>query len=522
MATTRPSTDSTNSTGLRSTYPPYANAESLRNYTPDIYDQNTSVIFQSYQHVPQMSHRPYAPSSIQLPSLGAHGQLYPEEQFPSSVPAYYQPLVSPSIRGSASLSPVPQATIPIDFTQFGNNETVQPRHICPSLFGYSGRGSNLIENSGGFSLMQQGFERLGLGGLGSDVSKPINGQSSLIQLSSAAASPKLIDLQELPGINFRMASQHEGLGYGSSSCTSSYHRGYSSDDHGFGYRSVSTYNPGINGQCWSIGKEANGGRGTSDFLCSCTGMLGTLTAQSRGPRALKPKSLRTANGSTVDESKNGTSSNVRNEYLNLLDTASNYKDAKFFVIKSYSEDNVHKSIKYSVWASTPSGNKKLDAAYRDAKEKEWDIPIFLLFSVNASAQFCGVAEMVGPVDFDNSVDYWQQDKWTGQFPVKWHIIKDVPNSQFRHIIVKDNDNKPVTNSRDTQEVELQLGIDMLNIFKNYEAHSSILDDFDFYEDRHKAMQERKAGRQTNPVSMSVIGGNASQHPNIPCRYSMSY
>lgn len=60
--------------------------------------------------------------------------------------------------------------------------------------------------------------------------------------------------------------------------------------------------------------------------------------------------------------------------------------------------------------------------------------------------------MVGPVDFDKSVTYWQQDKWSGQFPVKWHIIKDVPNSQFRHIVLENNDNKPVTNSRDTQEV----------------------------------------------------------------------
>lgn len=60
--------------------------------------------------------------------------------------------------------------------------------------------------------------------------------------------------------------------------------------------------------------------------------------------------------------------------------------------------------------------------------------------------------MVGPVNFDKSVDFWQQDKWSGQFPVKWHIIKDVPNSQFRHIVLENNDNKPVTNSRDTQEV----------------------------------------------------------------------
>lgn len=62
--------------------------------------------------------------------------------------------------------------------------------------------------------------------------------------------------------------------------------------------------------------------------------------------------------------------------------------------------------------------------------------------------------MIGPVDFNKNMDFWQQDKWNGYFPVKWHIIKDVPNPQFRHIILENNDNKPVTNSRDTQEVSM--------------------------------------------------------------------
>ena len=74
--------------------------------------------------------------------------------------------------------------------------------------------------------------------------------------------------------------------------------------------------------------------------------------------------------------------------------------------------------------------------------------------------------MIGPVDFEKSVDYWQQDKWNGQFPVKWHIIKDVPNSQFRHIILENNDNKPVTNSRDTQEVSSK----SLSSFRVHKIH----------------------------------------------------
>lgn len=41
---------------------------------------------------------------------------------------------------------------------------------------------------------------------------------------------------------------------------------------------------------------------------------------------------------------------------------------------------------------------------------------------------------------------------------------------------------------------------MLNIFKNYESHSSILDDFYFYEERQKAMQERKARQLSSMVA----------------------
>ncbi|PQQ00901.1 YTH domain-containing family protein 2 isoform X2 [Prunus yedoensis var. nudiflora] len=95
------------------------------------------------------------------------------------------------------------------------------------------------------------------------------------------------------------------------------------------------------------------------------------------------------------------------------------------------------------------------------------------------------------------MDFWQQDKWNGYFPVKWHIIKDVPNPQLRHIILENNENKPVTNSRDTQEVKFLQGIEMLNIFKNHLSKTSILDDFDFYESRQKVMQEKRI-RQSTP------------------------
>lgn len=97
-----------------------------------------------------------------------------------------------------------------------------------------------------------------------------------------------------------------------------------------------------------------------------------------------------------------------------------------------------------------------------------------LVQVNASGQFCGVAEIVGPVDFNKDMNFWQQDKWSGSFPVKWHIIKDVPNTNFRHIILENNENKPVTNSRDTQEVCPPVGFTALAFFRKYFECGSIL------------------------------------------------
>ncbi|KAM6599126.1 hypothetical protein CsatA_018735 [Cannabis sativa] len=205
----------------------------------------------------------------------------------------------------------------------------------------------------------------------------------------------------------------------------------------------------------------------------------------------------------TDEVGNGVSitSSIRRDEYNIPEFSTKYDHAYFFVIKSYSEDDIHKSIKYNVWASTPNGNKRLNDAYQEAQERMTEkgskCPVFLFFSVNASGQFCGVAEMTGPVDFNKSMDFWQQSKWSGYFPVKWHIIKDVPNAQLRHIILENNENKPVTNSRDTQEVKFHQGIEILNILKNYALNTSILDDFEFYENRQKIMQEKRV-RQSVP------------------------
>ncbi|XP_068903227.1 YTH domain-containing family protein 3 isoform X2 [Tenebrio molitor] len=163
-------------------------------------------------------------------------------------------------------------------------------------------------------------------------------------------------------------------------------------------------------------------------------------------------------------------------------------NARFFVIKSYSEDDIHRSIKYEIWCSTEHGNKRLDQAYR---EREGNGAVFLFFSVNGSGHFCGMAQMVSPVDYNANSSVWSQDKWKGQFKVRWIYVKDVPNVQLRHIRLENNENKPVTNSRDTQEVPHAKGLQVLRIMHSYRHSTSIFDDFVHYEKRQEEEDSRK-------------------------------
>jgi len=183
----------------------------------------------------------------------------------------------------------------------------------------------------------------------------------------------------------------------------------------------------------------------------------------------------------------------------------NPKNARFFVIKSYSEDDIHRSIKYGIWCSTEHGNKRLDDAFRSQESKG---PVLLFYSVNGSGHFCGMAQMMGHVDYDRSSSVWLQDKWKGQFEVKWIYVKDVPNSQLRHIRLENNENKPVTNSRDTQEILGDKGKQVLKIIHQYKHSTSIFDDFGHYEKRQEVETFRESDIAPAAPSVAKTGPGA--------------
>ncbi|KAL6996071.1 hypothetical protein U1Q18_006207 [Sarracenia purpurea var. burkii] len=333
-------------------YPSSINTEQLGIGSPGIYNENPSLVLHTgYGYSPQMPYGPYSPVTTPLPPVGRDAQLYSPQQYPFSGSPYYQQLVPPSMQYIAPPTPVSQPEL--------NTVLSIDQHVDGMIFG-----SRPSYPSPGASF---------------DWSKPSDRQRALTSFSPAVSHQPIGSLGSF-GQNFTMASQQPRSFFGVGSGSNSYNKGSMHTDFSTGSRfgRASPSSLGITDKgCLDFDYALHRARGDGS-LCNCSGTMDILCEQNRGPRASKPKSQTPA-----AERNKYSSSTARtcDESYNSPDFVTEYKDAKFFIIKSYSEDNVHKSIKYGIWASTPNGNRKLDAAYRETKEMLSTCPIFLFFSV---------------------------------------------------------------------------------------------------------------------------------------------
>ena len=296
------------------------------------------------------------------------------------------------------------------------------------------------------------------------AASPAQGQSapqpekpkSWAAIASQPAKPKPPPVKVVPPEPLATDGAKKAPSFRSSSSQQNKSQGGGSSNVASSGRSGSSTNPSTDSPSGTSGSSSNAGARRS--------------AQQQ-PATPKPK----VHCSIVEQLK------IQNKY-NPTELVLNLTNARYFVIKSYAEDDIHRSIKYNIWTSTEHGNRRLDNAFQEQKGKG---NIYLLFSVNGSGHFCGMAQMVSEVDFNNVTGVWTQDKWKGRFDVKWIYVKDVPNNQLRHIRLENNENKPVTNSRDTQEVPAEKGKQVVKIFHNYHHTTSIFDDFEHYEKKEE-------------------------------------
>lgn len=453
----------------------YASSNNLHVMPQAMYNDSSSMFYPpGYGYDSQMAYGQFSPFASPLSPITFDGQLFSPHQM--HVPPPYYPPISPG-------PPHVTSTLPASQPELLPPRSSSQDNLIDSAF--FGSGSGYFLPFGSFGADLSGSSSLGLYKFPGELGSSDSLQSHSSSLSSSKFMSPLTSRSAYPQPVGALGSyeQNVGQGFGLMSGSSSRQFAQSGSHQGTLRSNRIQFATDRSGKHERVRDTFGMPNDTFDLPSD----------RNRGPRASKQK----GNGSPKDGSSSvikgiESPSGLKSHQFNSPEFVTDYEHAKFFVIKSFSEDNIHKSIKYNVWASTPLGNRKLDATYREAKETDSICPVFLFFSVNASGQFCGLAEMIGPVDFEHDADYWHQDRWSGQFPIKWHIIKDVPNSHFRHILLENNDNKPVTHSRDSQEVKLQQGLEMLKIFKSYDAETSLLDDFNYYDEREKSLMEKKA------------------------------
>lgn len=138
--------------------------------------------------------------------------------------------------------------------------------------------------------------------------------------------------------------------------------------------------------------------------------------------------------------------------------------SRVFVIKSNSDENVRISYDRGIWASTDYGNCRLSRAYRNLPK---GAKLFLLFSVNGSGQFCGIAEMTSDVDRAKTHVWAEERSYKGLFSVSWRLVVDVPNRALRKFANPKNEMKPITQSRDTQEIPLDIARSVVEVFSAF-------------------------------------------------------
>ncbi|KAM3937213.1 3'-5' RNA helicase YTHDC2 isoform 2-T2 [Leptodactylus fuscus] len=127
---------------------------------------------------------------------------------------------------------------------------------------------------------------------------------------------------------------------------------------------------------------------------------------------------------------------------------------RYFIMKSSNLRNLEISQQKGIWSTTPSNEHKLNSAFWECST------VYLIFSVQGSGHFQGFARMSSVIGQEKSQD-WGSTSLGGVFKVEWIRKENLPFQQAHYLMNPWNDNKKVQISRDGQELEPQVGEQLL-------------------------------------------------------------
>ncbi|DAZ94981.1 TPA: hypothetical protein N0F65_000613, partial [Lagenidium giganteum] len=173
-----------------------------------------------------------------------------------------------------------------------------------------------------------------------------------------------------------------------------------------------------------------------------------------------------------------------------------------FVLKSFSDANFHKSVKYGIWSSTYAHNALLDQAFKSDLSSVR--PVLFFFSVCDTRHVSGIARMTSAVRTDKKFMMWEKTKYEGFFHVEWLMVKDVPNHVLTGIKMSNTPTKKsITSCRDCEEipydesthpvrlVHIFQASQFISIFTQYPSRTSAWDDFAHFDALEPALAAKR-------------------------------
>ncbi|GAB9463177.1 putative camphor resistance crcb protein [Globisporangium polare] len=192
----------------------------------------------------------------------------------------------------------------------------------------------------------------------------------------------------------------------------------------------------------------------------------TKNGKKRRRSKLAPRYLGAA--ISKDRALTGTSAADPNtESVALLRDVFTTSTCRCFILKSFSEANLHKSLKYGIWSSTYAHNMLLDQVFKSDLASVRPVLFF----------FSGIARMTSGVRTDAVFELWEKRKYEGFFHVEWLLVKDVPNHALTRIKMSNTPSKKsITSCRDCEEVLFDEASEFISIFTEYPHATSAWDD----------------------------------------------
>lgn len=95
----------------------------------------------------------------------------------------------------------------------------------------------------------------------------------------------------------------------------------------------------------------------------------------------------------------------------MADLSTDRRQSRVVTIKTDFTSHVLFALRNGYWTNQPEVNERIMKIWTDKADK--GDKVYFLFSVNSSKQFCGLAEMVGPVQPTGVIRGWKKERCHG-------------------------------------------------------------------------------------------------------------